>query len=121
MRPPALAVAADQRGADRGVHLGDVGRRRDLAGADRPDRLVGDDQLALLPVVGQRAGEHGASTTSTWSPARALGLALADADDGDEARGQRRLGLGADLGIALALVGAALAMADDDAAARPPP
>ena len=45
----------DRRGSPRASRH--VGRGRDVAGADRPDRLVGDDQLAFLPVVRQRAGE----------------------------------------------------------------
>ena len=44
----------------------------------------------------------------------ALGVAFADADDGDQARRERRHGLGAHLRVALVLVGAALAMAEDD-------
>jgi hypothetical protein len=39
------------------VHLGHVGRRRGAAGADRPDRLVGDDQLGIAAQLGKRTGE----------------------------------------------------------------
>ena len=67
------------------MHLGDVGGGGDLAGADRPDRLVGDDQLALLPIVGERAGELRRRPRATWPPAARSASDLADADDGDEA------------------------------------
>jgi hypothetical protein len=51
------------------VHLGDVGRRRDLAGADRPDRLIGDDELALA-LAGLRSEPRSCpETTSIWAPA----------------------------------------------------
>ncbi len=52
-----VAVALDQGGADRAVHILDVVGRGDVARADRPDRLIGDDQLALLPRFGQRTGQ----------------------------------------------------------------
>src|SRR5207237_3426044 len=106
----AVAEAPDQRATDRTVHLRDIGRGGDVAGADRPDRLVGDDQLALLPVVGQRAREH-LGDNPDMAPGAALGVGLADADDGGEAAGERRLGLGAHFGVGLVLIGAALAVA----------
>ena len=100
------------------MHLGDVGRRRDLAGADRPDRLVGDDQLALLPLVGQRAGELARDDRrDARPPARSASLSPTQTI-ADEAAGERGRGLGADLRVALVLLGAALAMADDDQPAR---
>ena len=49
--------SARQPLADEGVHLGDVGRRRRQAGADRPDRLVGDHQIGGGRAVRQRAVE----------------------------------------------------------------
>ena len=52
-----MRVPAGMRRADRVVHLGDVVGRRRQAGADRPDRLVGDDQPRGVGAVGQRAGE----------------------------------------------------------------
>ena len=38
-----LAISRDQPRAERGMHFADVGDAGDLAGADRPDRLIGDD------------------------------------------------------------------------------
>ena len=95
------------------MHLGDVGRGGDLAGADRPDRLVGDDQLALLPIVGERAGELRLDPRD-MAAGGALGFRFADADDRDQPALQRRDRLGADRCVALLLLGAALAMAADD-------
>ena len=51
------AVALDEPLADEAVGLGDVGRGRRQAGADRPDRLVGDHQVGGGRAVRQRAVE----------------------------------------------------------------
>ena len=53
---PAAPKRAIERVADMGMHLRDVTRARRAAGADRPDRLVGDHDVAGL-AVRHRAGE----------------------------------------------------------------
>jgi len=95
------------------VHQSDVDRGGDGAGADRPDRLVGQDQLGVAEPFGERAGEL-AGDHRDMIAGEALGLGLADADDRLEAGGERGLGLGADDRVGLALLGAALGMPDDD-------
>src|SRR3546814_13647750 len=83
----------------------------DLAGADRPDRLIGDDELAFMGVLGQRAlqlpGPH-----RDMIAGGAVRLGFADADDGLETVAQRRIALGADVGVGLVIFGPALAVAD---------
>src|SRR3546814_48602 len=111
--PPALA---DQWAADLLVHLRDVGRRGGAACADRPDRLVGDDEAARLHAHGDGA-LHLARDHRQGLLGVALLLGLADADDGHQPGAERRLGLGAHLRIGLVVVGAPLGMADDDVAA----
>src|SRR5215510_4028939 len=107
-----LTVARGELPADEAVHLGDVRRRRREPAADRPDRLIGDDQIFGGGAVRQRAVElrphHGE---------RAAGLAFAaglpDADNGREpgtAGGQRLL---AHVGIGLPVVAAPLGVPDD--------
>ncbi len=61
-------------------------------GADRPDRLIGDDQILARGAVRYGAGEL--ADHDLQRPAGiALGLALADADDGDEPGPPSGLGL----------------------------
>jgi hypothetical protein len=93
----AVAERAAELGADRGVHLGDVGGGGGVAGADRPDRLIGDDDLALaFRALRKRAGELFGDDLDR--PARlALRLAFADADDRLQALAERRFGLAATL------------------------
>src|SRR3546814_12254132 len=82
----------------------------DLAGADRPDRLIGDDELAFMGVLGQRAlqlpGHH-----RDMIAGGAVRLGFADADDGLETVAQRRNGRGADVGFGLVNFGPALPLA----------
>jgi peptidyl-prolyl cis-trans isomerase D len=94
------------------MHLCDIARGGGAAGADRPDRLIGNNQLGLGAQLGDRAGELGRDSLD-MAPRRALLLALADAHNRLQPGGKRGLGLGLDDGIALALVGAPLGMADD--------
>ena len=94
------------------MNLGDVVGRRDIAGADRPDRLIGDHQFPFFPFVGKRAGEL-ASDDSEMLAASALRVALADADDRRQSAGKGRFGLRPDQLVCLMLVGPSLGMADD--------
>ena len=110
--PPPVPEPLDERAAQEAVHLGDVGSRRRQAGADRPHRLVGEDGVGGVGLVGQRAREL-ARDDGERQPGPALARRLADADDGREPRAMGGRGLGLDVGVALAVIGAALGMADD--------
>jgi hypothetical protein len=92
----------------------DVAGRRGAAGADRPDRLVGDDELGL-PASSRDEPASWEETRSNAMPSCARGLGLADADD--------RLEPARSAASALArrarrspLVRAPLGMAEDDEA-----
>ena len=89
--------------------LGDLGRRG-LAGADRPDRLVGDDEVVL-------GLEHRDLATQDvlGLPRLALGLGLAHAGDHGQARIERRAGTLRDALVGLAEELASLRVADDRA------
>lgn len=91
------------------MHLGNVIDGRREAGADRPDRLIGDHGIGSGHTLRQRAGQLVAHHVER--PAgMALGVALAHADDRGQFRPPRGLGLGAHERIGLAMVGAALGM-----------
>ena len=99
---PGRAEARRQPLADEAVNLGHVGRRRRQPGADRPDRLIGDDEIADAP---------SGSEPSSWraddvagAAGLALGARLADANNGDQPGPMRRHGLGAHLGIGFVVV-----------------
>ena len=90
-------------------------RRRGLAGADRPDRLVREDQ--------RRHGRGGKSVEAARQLGRqhffgavagAFGVGLADADNRLEARRERGLDAGVHGLVGLAEILAAFAVADDD-------
>ena len=88
----------------------------DLAGADSPDGLVGDDHL--LPGVGAGAegGAEGvelAGNDGQGVAGLALGQGLAAAPDDADAAVEGELGLGGDVGVALAQDGAPLRVAQD--------
>jgi peptidyl-prolyl cis-trans isomerase D len=102
-----------QAAADRPVHRRDVATGRGAAGADRPDRLVGDDEAVERRAIRQRALEL-AGNGCDRVPGVALGQRLADAEDRHEADALRREDLGADLGIGLAVPPATLGMSEDD-------
>ena len=52
------SIALVKAGADRTVHFANFAGRRDLAGTDRPNRLVGDGELGpASETVGNRTGE----------------------------------------------------------------
>jgi peptidyl-prolyl cis-trans isomerase D len=94
------------------VHFGDFGGGRDLAGADRPDRLISDSEIIASLFLRQRGidlcGNHGNRST------RLADLeAFADAENDGQAVAQRRRGLGADVGVGFAVGFAPLAVADD--------
>ena len=76
------------------VHLRDVGGGRRQARADRPDRLVGDDEPLRRRALGGSEPRNCALTTAHRLAGLALGAGFADADDGGQARPQRRLRLG---------------------------
>src|SRR6202035_1759879 len=80
--------------------------------ADRPDRLIGDDQLAGIGAVGQRPGQL-AGDERRGAARLALGAGLADADDRDAPGAPGRQCLGPDIGVGFAAGVAALGMADD--------
>ena len=92
--------------------------RRGLAGADRPDGLVGDHEAGSSPAANASA--------STWRLSTSLGLArlalglerLADARDHAEARVERGARAPRDRLVGLAEVLAALGVADDRAVRR---
>ena len=91
----------------------DIARSRRAAGADRPDRFIGDDQI--VDTVGQRSGQLAADARLRL-PGIAFRPGFANADDDRQSGGTGGDGFGAHIGIGLAIVGAALAMADDDEA-----
>jgi hypothetical protein len=74
------AETIGQATADMGMHLRDVVQCCRTAGADGPDRLVGDRGILRARPVGHAAGELAGADLECLA-AFALGLALADADD----------------------------------------
>eukprot|EP00754_Rhynchopus_humris_P039662 Rhum_TRINITY_DN22785_c0_g1::Rhum_TRINITY_DN22785_c0_g1_i1::g.176040::m.176040 len=97
------------------AHLLRLLRRRHLAGADRPDRLVRDDDL----VEGRRgktpeAGGELGGADLLGAAGLTLGQGLADAEDDGEVVLQGSLDLLADDGVGLLVDGATLAVAEDD-------
>ena len=112
----AIRLVSEPFGQSRpymGVGGADVIQRWRKAGADRPDRLVGDHQVGGGRPVRHRPGELPVED-SVGLAAAPLRLGLADAEDGEEPGPPGGLGLGADLGVGFLVVGAALGMADDD-------
>ena len=96
--PAARAARAGQR-----VHLLRLVRRRGLAGADRPDRLVGDDDAVDAR---RRALEHRAELAlddRLGLPRLALGQRLADADDRRQAGASAAAAFSRDERVALAV------------------
>ena len=95
--PAALAVSGRPSAARSAACISATSAGgRDLAGADRPDRLIGDDQLAAPPIrreasrraVGRRPGYASpASRCASLSPTQTIVT---------KPGGQRGLGLGAD-------------------------
>src|SRR6516165_1892113 len=68
-----------------GVHCRDVFQGRGKPGADRPDRLIGDDEVIASGAVRDRSGELGRDDIGGVSRL-ALQLRLPDAKDRDQAR-----------------------------------
>src|SRR3546814_18361401 len=95
----------------------DIVHRRGAPGADRPDRLIGDDKHRARAGVRYRPVKLAADDIE--GPAGiALRLGFTNADDADKAMPDHGLRLGADFFAGFLLIGAAFAMADD---AEPPP
>ena len=80
------------------MRLRHVGGGRGEAGADRPDRLVGDHQIGTGCAIRQRAVDLAAEHVE-GAAGIALGAGLADADDGGQPCAPGRQRLGADIGI----------------------
>src|ERR1700685_2830950 len=108
---PGLAITRAKPLADEAVHVENIVPGRRHAGADRPDRLIGDDEIGKSSR--QRAVELRAHHRVGLAGI-ALGARFADADDGKQARAPRRQRLGAHHGIGLAVIMPTLGMADDD-------
>ena len=91
---PRLAEAQAQAGADEIVNVADVARRRRLSAADRPDRLIGNDDIGRRVRIGvrQRAVELAADDVARLTGV-ALGALFADADDGGQTGALRRQAL----------------------------
>ena len=110
-----LVAGGDQR-ADEPAGVVRLLGGRGLAGADRPDRLVGDDDVGEAarprPATGRRRS-GGAATGSVSSPL-ALGLGLADAEDRQQPRRQRRRHLAGERLVGLAEELPPLGVAEDD-------
>jgi hypothetical protein len=109
----ACAGGRGELRAQHRVHLLRLLGRGGLAGADRPDRFVRDDDLADAVAVDVDDGGQLALHHFLGLPGFALGQRLADADDRRDAVRQRRLGLLGHQRVALAVVLAALGVADD--------
>jgi hypothetical protein len=101
--------------ADGVAHLLGVGGGGHLAGTDRPDRFVGDDDVGEL--VGGDPGERGPGLVHDVADVVA-GLAdlerFPDADDGPQPVSQGGDGLGGDGRVVLGVVLAAFGVSDDD-------
>src|SRR5580704_6843517 len=110
---PGIAITGAKPLADEAVHVENIVLGRRHAGADRPDRLIGDDEIRKP--IRQRAVELRAHDRLGLAGI-AFGARLADTDDGEEAGAARRQRLGAHHGIGLAVIVPALGMADDDGA-----
>src|SRR5206468_3657777 len=103
----------DQTLADMVMHGGDVVAGRGLAGADRPDRLIGDGRIGAIGFQRHAAFDL-AMTNRRRMTAVALILTLADADDDIEPRAPGGFGLGRHHRIGFAMELATLGMADKD-------
>ena len=119
--PPRRRRRNAQFGADEGMHGSDVGLGRGAAGADRPDRLVGDD---AGKAGRQAAGELGARPPR-MAVSRSGACAFAPRSRPTQTIGVRPAAprgdrLGADDRLAgLAVIGATFGMADDHPGWRP--
>ena len=110
--PPAPKRATSAARMSRAPRQRRPARRRQ-AGADRPDRLVGDDESSARGAVRQRALQLRARRPRASRPASRSAARLADADDRGQPGALRRLRLGAHRAVALAMARAPLRMADD--------
>ena len=116
-----LGIALGEDGADEGDRLLRLLGRRRATRADRPDRLVGDDDpVELLSVNRRQVGLELAAQNRLGLAGVALGLALADAEDRLQPGGERRRDLAGQRLVGLAEVLAALGVAEDHARRRRP-
>ena len=98
------------------MHCRDIVERCGQSGADRPDGLVGDDEVVGRGTVRDRSGELGCDDVG--GPSRlALHLRLADAEDRHQPRAPRAENLLAHRRIAFAVAVAALGVTENDMAA----
>src|SRR5215468_12376472 len=107
-------VQLREPGPDLAAHLLRVLRRGDLAGADRPHRLVGDHDVSGL--LGRDPGQVGVElghAVRDVLPGLPHGQSLAHAQDRDQAMPERRPHLRVDQCVVLAVVLAPLGVADD--------
>ena len=118
VRGASASPRSPRRAADRVGHRGGVGAAGVAARADRPDRLVGDDQAGRrqrAPGRGRPSAPRSCASTTSRCPARPRGRELlADAQDRPQAGLDRPAELAADQLVGLAGVPAALGVADDD-------
>src|SRR5260221_5698278 len=106
-------VALAQFGADCQVHLGYLRARRDLAGSDRPDRLIGNREFRLA-IKRRRQGAVELCSDGVHRTAMLTHIeAFADAQYDVEADRERRFGLGLHLLVALTLPFATFGVAND--------
>ena len=97
------------------MHLGDVGRRRGQPAADRPHRLVGNDQIVCRRPVGYRALKL-CSHHRECASVLAFSAGLAHAHDGAKSGAARSEPLRPHIGVGFLVIGAPLGVADDDGA-----
>src|SRR3546814_7801955 len=92
------------------MNFRNVAHRRGAPGADRPDRLIGDDKHRAR--AGARYRTIKLAADDIEGPAGiALRLGFTNADDDDKAMPDHGLRLGADFIAGFMLIGAAFAMA----------
>ncbi len=122
--PPSASPRSGEGRPDRLGHRRRVGARGVAPGADRPDRLVGDDQARPRPAragscAGEGAARAGVARPPTAAPGLALGELLADAQDRAQPGVDGAAELPADQLVGLAGVAAPLGVADDDPRREP--
>src|SRR5919197_3003004 len=112
---PLLCEPRLQALTDEPVHLGDIGRRRRQPGADRPDRLVGKQQIFGRGAVRYRTLELRAYHREC-ACVLALSAGLAYADDGAKSGAPRSQRLGPHICIGFMVITAPFGVPDDDGA-----
>src|SRR4051794_31895742 len=95
------------------MHFANVVYRRHLAGADRPDWLVGDRKSRrVVDRSGQRSIKLGRYSFDR-TPGLSHRITFSDAQNDVQAGGERGFGLGPDLGVGFAPALTPLAMPDN--------